>query len=55
MDVLKVGSGSMDGRHIKANASKLKSVRHDRAVDLKAPIEADIDELLRQTEDRRGG
>ncbi len=54
MDVLKVGSGSMDG-HIKANASKLKSVRHDRAVDLKAPIEADIDELLRQTEDRRGG
>ena len=51
MGVLKVGTVSMDGTHIKANASKLKSVRYDRAVDLQAKLEADIEELLRQAEE----
>jgi transposase len=51
MGVLKVGTVSIDGTHIKANASKHQSVRYDRAVDLEAKLEADIEELLRQAEE----
>lgn len=51
MGVVKIGTVSMDGTHIKANASKHKSVRYDRAVELEAKLEADIEELLRQAEE----
>ena len=51
MGVLKIGTVSMDGTHIKANASKHKSVRYDRAAELEAKLEADIEELLRQAEE----
>ena len=51
MGVVKIGTVSMDGTHIKANASKHKSVRYDRAAELKAKLEADIEELLRRAEE----
>jgi len=51
MDVLKIGTVSVDGTHIKANASKHKSLRYDRAAELEVKLEADIEELLRQAEE----
>ena len=51
MDVLKVGTVSVDGTHIKANASKHKGLRYDRAGELEAKLDADIEELLRQAEE----
>jgi transposase len=51
MGVVKIGTVSMDGTHIKANASKNKSVRYDRAAELEAKLEADIEELLRRAEE----
>ena len=51
MGVVKIGTVSMDGTHIKANASKHKSVRYDRAAELEAKLEADIEELLRRAEE----
>jgi transposase len=50
MHVLKVGTISVDGTHIKANASLNKSVRYDRAVELEARLSHDIAELLAQAE-----
>ena len=51
MGALKIGTVSMDGSHIQANASKHKSVRYDRAAELEARLDADIDELLRRAEE----
>jgi len=51
MGVVKIGTVSMDGTHIKANASKHKSVRYDRAAELEAKLEADIEELLSRAEE----
>ncbi len=51
MGVVKIGTVRMDGTHIKANASKHKSVRYDRAAELEAKLEADMEELLRQAEE----
>jgi hypothetical protein len=50
MGLLKVGTVSVDGTHIKANASKHKSVRYDRAGDLEQKLRQDIKELLAQAE-----
>ena len=50
MKVLKVGTISVDGTHIKANASINKSVRYDRAKELEAKLSADIAELVAQAE-----
>jgi transposase len=43
--LLRVGTVSVDGAKIDANASKLRSVRYDRATDLRAKLAADIAEL----------
>jgi hypothetical protein len=50
MGVLRVGTVSVDGTHIKANASKHRSVRYDRAKDLEEQLTADIEELLAKAE-----
>jgi len=50
MGLVTVGTVSVDGTHIKANASKQKSVRYDRAGELEDKLREDIDELLSQAE-----
>jgi transposase len=50
MGLLKVGTVSVDGTHIKANASKHKSVRYDRAGELEQQLRLDIAKLLEQAE-----
>jgi hypothetical protein len=50
MGVLKVGTVSVDGTHLDANASKSKNVRYDRAVELEKQLRLDIDDLLRKAE-----
>jgi hypothetical protein len=42
MGLLKVGTVSVDGTHIKANASKHKGLRYDRAGDLERKLPKDI-------------
>ena len=46
MRLLKVGVVSVDGTKMKANASKDKNVRYDRAVQLEAQLTADVQDLL---------
>jgi transposase len=55
MGVLKVGTISVDGTHIKANASKDKNVRYDRAGELDRQLGKDIQLLMDEAErtDRR--
>ncbi len=48
--LLKVGTVSVDGTKIDANASKHKSVRYDRAKALAEKLEADIAELMEKAE-----
>jgi len=48
--LLKVGTVSVDGTKIDANASKHKSVRYDRAKVLREKLEADIAELVAKAE-----
>ena len=48
--ILKVGAVSVDGTHIRANASKDKNVRYDRAGELDQQLQRDIAELLQQAE-----
>jgi transposase len=50
MGVLKVGTVSVDGTHMKANASKHKSVRYDRAGELEQQLRKDIEDLLQRAE-----
>jgi transposase len=50
MGVLKVGTISVDGTHMKANASKHRSVRYDRAGQLEQLLSKDIEELLARAE-----
>jgi transposase len=50
MKVLKVGTISVDGTKIKANASKDKSVCYGRAGELEEQLKADIEELLKKAE-----
>jgi len=48
--LLKLGTVSIDGTKIDANASKIRSVRYDRMVDLRKKLAADIAALTRQAE-----
>ena len=50
MGVLKVGTVSIDGTHLKANASKSRTVRYDRAGELDRQLEGEIVELLKKAE-----
>jgi transposase len=50
MKLLKVGTVSVDGTHIRANASKHKSVRYDQAGELERQLSRDVEELLQQAE-----
>ena len=50
LGVLKVGTVSVDGTHIKANASKDKNVRYDRAGELEQQLRNDIQELFDKAE-----
>src|ERR1700712_4670008 len=48
--LLKLGTVSIDGTKIDANASKIRSVRYDRACELRAKLSADIALLITQAE-----
>jgi len=48
--LLRVGTVSVDGTKIDANASKLRSVRYDRATELRAKLAADIAALTAKAE-----
>ncbi len=48
--LLRVGTVSIDGTKIDANASKIKSVRYDRARELRAKLKADIADLTARAE-----
>jgi transposase len=48
--VLKVGTVSIDGTYIKANASKRRTVRYGRALELDRRLEAEIAALLKKAE-----
>ena len=50
LGLLKVGMVSIDGTKIDANASKIRSVRHDRAKALRELLDKDIAALLAQAE-----
>jgi transposase len=50
LKLLKVGLVSVDGSKIKANASKHRSVRYDRAGELVAQLELEIAELMARAE-----
>src|SRR4030042_1974564 len=50
MKLLRVGTISVDGTHVKANASKHKSVRYDRAGELEQKLCKDIAELMEKAE-----
>ncbi|HUW84363.1 MAG TPA: transposase, partial [Phycisphaerae bacterium] len=50
MGVLKVGTVSIDGTHIRANASKDQNVRYDRCGELEQQLRKDIQLLLDQAE-----
>lgn len=48
MGILRVGTVSVDGTKIKANASIYKSVRYDRAVELEKQLTIEIESLMKQ-------
>src|SRR6185312_7356991 len=48
--LLRLGTVSVDGSKIDANASKIRSVRYDRAQELRAKLAADIAQLTAQAE-----
>jgi transposase len=50
LGLVSVGTISVDGSQITANASKHKSVRYDRAGELERQLGADVDELLEEAE-----
>lgn len=49
--LLKVGTVSVDGTQIEANASKSKNVRYDRAEQLERKLQRDIKRLMQQAEE----
>lgn len=55
LKLLKVGTISVDGTKIDANASKHRNVRYDRAGQLIEQLEQDIGQLLEQAEAADGG
>lgn len=50
LGLLKLGMVSIDGTKIDANASKIRSVRHDRARALREQLDKDIAELMARAE-----
>ncbi|MBS3762882.1 MAG: IS1182 family transposase [Planctomycetes bacterium] len=50
MGVLKVGTISVDGSLVDANASRYKNVSYERAQELEEKLQEDIEELLRKAE-----
>jgi predicted ribosome quality control (RQC) complex YloA/Tae2 family protein len=50
LKLLKLGNVSLDGTHIKANASIDQNVSYQRAVEIRDQLRLDIDELLAQAE-----
>ena len=48
LGLVKLGNVSIDGTKLKANASKSRSIRYDRAGELSKQLASDIDELLEQ-------
>ncbi|NBF39525.1 MAG: hypothetical protein GVY14_03840 [Spirochaetes bacterium] len=50
MGILKAGTVSIDGTHIKANFGKYKNIRYDRITELEQQLDADIAELLTEAE-----
>lgn len=50
MEILKVGSVSLDGSKVKANASKHKALSYEHACKLEAQINAEVAELLKKAE-----
>jgi hypothetical protein len=50
MDVLKLGSVSLDGSKVKANASKHKALSYEHASKLETQIKAEVAELLKKAE-----
>ena len=50
LKLLRVGTVSVDGTKIDANASKHRGVRYDRAKELRAQLELEIAQLLEQAE-----
>jgi transposase len=50
MKLLKLGAISVDGTHLKASASKDKNVTYQRAQELRAQLQFDIDALLQKAE-----
>lgn len=50
LKLLKLGTVSLDGTHIKASASKDKNVTYERAQQLRTQLQQDVNELLQQAE-----
>jgi len=50
MKVLKLGSVSLDGSKVKANASKHKALSYEHACKLEEQIKAEVAELLKKAE-----
>jgi transposase len=50
LKLLKVGTVSIDGTHLRANASKHKNASYKRAGELSEQLEAEVQELLAQAE-----
>ena len=50
LKLLKLGNVSLDGTHLKANASIDKNVSYQRAVKIREQLRLDIDDLLAQAE-----
>lgn len=50
LKLLQVGLVSVDGTKLDANASKIRSVRYDRAKELSVQLRVEVDELLQQAE-----
>lgn len=50
MSVLKLGSVSLDGSKVKANASRHKALSYDHACKLEAQLKGEVAELLRKAE-----
>jgi transposase len=50
LKLLKVGTVSVDGTTLKANANKSRSIRYDRAGELVEQLELEVSELLEQAE-----
>jgi len=48
--LIQVGTVSVDGTHIRANASKDKNVSYQRACELREQLRLDIDQLLQEAE-----